>query len=296
MKTSSLGMATVLLAIMLTGGTWIFPQASMAAECAEQGELGVAQSCNKQLSWSYNPQTKSFESAGLNTSQGDPTGVKYAYQSYPVCDGGQTAASCGAATFTCPALTSGGPTGHRVGVIRWLLLPDGTKTPGPGESSTACDYPSRAVPVVDVEALARQQIEKAVSHPKITVAPPGGKTLVNIPTIFSAPDPKPVTLTITAPVPGTITAIPEYTWDFGDGLTGEGAGTPYDALVDPMKHPDNYLHAVYLKGGPKHITATLTWKVAFSLEGSNPVDLAPIVFTSATDIRVMTARARLYKS
>jgi len=150
--------------------------------------------------------------------------------------------------------------------------------------------------VADVQALARQQIEKAVTRPKITVAPPGGKTLVNIPTIFSAPEPTPVTLTITTPVPGTITAIPEYTWDFGDGLTGVGAGTPYLASVDPMKHPDSYLHAIYLKGGPKHITATLAWKVTFALQGTNPVDLAPIVFTNTTDIQVMTAKARLYKS
>jgi len=150
--------------------------------------------------------------------------------------------------------------------------------------------------VADVQALARQQIEKEVSHPKITVAPPGGKTLVNIPTIFSAPEPKPVTLAITTPVPGTITAIPEYTWDFDDDLTGVGAGTPYTASVDPAKHPDSYLHAVYLKGGPKHIVATLTWKVTFALEGTNPVDLAPIVFTNTTDVQVMTARSRLYKS
>jgi hypothetical protein len=79
--------------------------------------------------------------------------------------------------------------------------------------------------LANIEALAREEIEKAVSDPTITVAPPGGKTLVNIPTIFSAPDAKAVTLTITTPVPGTITAIPEYRWDMDDGLTGAGAAT-----------------------------------------------------------------------
>ena len=31
----------------------------------------------------------------------------------------------------------------------------------------------------------------------------------------------------TTPVPGDVHATPEYTWDFGDRLTGIGPGTPF---------------------------------------------------------------------
>jgi hypothetical protein len=229
----------------------------------------------------------------VKTGAGDPLGDKYVYESFNVCNGGSEGPDC-AAAHNCVPLTDGGSRGTRVGVVRWIMLPDGTKTPGAGEYSSACEYASESIPLVNVEALARQRLEKAVSHPTITVAPPGGKTLVNIPTIFSAPEPKPVNLTIITPVPGTIAAVPEYTWDFDDGLTGVGAGMPYSSSLDPVEHPDSYLHAVYVSGGTKHITATLTWHVTFTLDGNGSVDLAPIVFTQTANIQAMTAKARLY--
>lgn len=294
MRTSTIRVVvTALLATMLNTAIWLSPPRASAADCAKQGNYVKAESCDKKLAWAYNPATHSFDSTQRRTSAGDPTGDRYSYDKFNVCDGSQDTVSCGAAALTCPPLTAGGARGYRVGVVRWLLLPDGTKAPGAGELSTACDYPTKSIPRQDIDALARQQIEKVVTKPTITVTPPGGKTLVNIPTIFSAPDPRPVTLSITTPVPGSITAIPEYTWDFGDGLAGVGPGTPYDASVDPVESPDSYLYAVYVSGGPKHITATLTWHVIFALEGITPVDLAPIVFTSNADIRAMTAKSRL---
>jgi hypothetical protein len=284
--------ACSLMASLVTIG---LPSSASAGSCEKEGAPISASSCGQKLSWTYNPATKSFsDGSGLPARSSGPTGPQYTYDYLTVCGGGSEGLSCGAAIYTCRPLTPGGPFGYRWQVLRTLLLPDGTKSTTPGVTSYICDYPSTPVKVADVEALARQQIEKAVGHPSITVSPPGLKTLVNIPTIFSAPDLKPVTLTITTPVPGTITATPDYSWDFDDGLTGVGPGTPYNPSVDPMKDPDNYLHAIYQTGGPKHIVATLTWDVTFLLQGTTPVDLAPIVAHPSVDIQVMTAKPRLY--
>jgi hypothetical protein len=282
-----------MLSMALNIAVCVLPQSATAANCSKQDNWGKAESCNTHMAWTYNPKSSTFESAGTRTSVGDLAGDKYVYESFNVCSGDSEGPDC-AAAHNCLPLTDGGSRGTRVGVVRWLMRPDGTKTPGAGEHSSACEYPLESIPLANVEALARQRLEKAVSHPTITVAPPGGKTLVNIPTIFSAPEPKPITLTIITPVPGTIAAVPEYTWDFDDGLTGVGAGMPYSSSLDPVEHPDSYLHAVYLGGGTKHITATLTWHVTFTLEGNGSVDLAPIVFTQTADIQAMTAKARLY--
>ncbi|HRB99833.1 MAG TPA: hypothetical protein PKZ38_07135 [Dermatophilaceae bacterium] len=134
-----------------------------------------------------------------------------------------------------------------------------------------------------------------MGHPSISVQPPGGQTLVNIPTIFSAAEQRTTTLPITAPVPGQIKAVPSYSWTFGDGLTGTGSGHPFTPSIVPNETGNNgyYVVAVYRQPGTKSITATLRWDVTFTLQGFGTITLAPIVFTDTVQLNARTARAVL---
>ena len=125
--------------------------------------------------------------------------------------------------------------------------------------------------------------------------PPGGQTLVNIPTIFSAAEQRTTTLPITSPVPGQIKAVPSYSWTFGDGLTGAGSGHPFTPSIVPNETGNNgyYVVAVYRQPGTKSITATLRWDVTFTLQGFGTITLAPIVFTDTVQLHARTARAVL---
>ena len=64
-------------------------QPANAAACAKQANWGKAQSCDQKLAWNYNPESQSFDSAGVKTSAGDPAGDKYSYEYFNVCNGAQ---------------------------------------------------------------------------------------------------------------------------------------------------------------------------------------------------------------
>jgi hypothetical protein len=157
-------------------------------------------------------------------------------------------------------------------------------------------YPQTVVPASAVEAAVARDIRKRVGHPTITTSPPGGRTLVNIPTLYSTQRFDQVILPVTTPVPGSITAVPEWEWRFPDGSTGLGPGTPYDASVDPLVDPDHYVHTVYRTAGAQRVRMTLTWRVTFRLEDVLDVDLAPIAFTRTATTTALTAKNQLVAS
>ncbi|HEX2705043.1 MAG TPA: hypothetical protein VHM65_04735 [Candidatus Lustribacter sp.] len=146
--------------------------------------------------------------------------------------------------------------------------------------------------MADVQAAARRAMEREVGRPRITVQPPGGRTLVNFTTIFSAPAQQVRSLPITVPVPGSVTGSPSYAWDLGEGITGQGSGSAYVEGMSPNDGSTDglYVKARYRQPGLKSVTATLTWEVDFELAGWGAVPLAPIVFTSAAATTAREAR------
>lgn len=94
---------------------------------------------------------------------------------------------------------------------------------------------------VDITVLV-SQVFRELDWPgsELSVQPPGGKTLVNLETIFFTTNIKPTTKTVTlAGRNVTIEATPtSYSWDFGDGAneTTASAGHP---------HPDHDVFHVY---------------------------------------------------
>ena len=263
---------------------------SAAAACdAQSGWNGTASSCPGEIAWTYDPQARTFNKAGLRIGSLDrATGPRYEYEQSLRCGGDGL---CGASAFTCPVV--GGQRGLMYNAMAYLLENNGTRVPGaPPLQSLVCEYPGRSVPVAVVEAAAHEEIRKRVQAPTVTSAPPG-VSLVNLLTIYStAPQAEPV-IQISAPVPGEVRAVPEYVWDFGDGLTGVGPGLAYQPGDLPSTVPGKYLGATYLTAGVKQVRLTVTWRVQFRLDGLIDVPLAPIVFTGTEAKVVATARAAL---
>ena len=151
-----------------------------------------------------------------------------------------------------------------------------------------------------VVAAVRQALVKEVGRPRMRVQPPGGRTLVNLPVLYSAPAQHETVLQITVPLPGAITADPAYSWDLGDGQHGVGAGH--------RVHARRWIRAVRARGvitsrastrqvGSQRSTLTLTWAASIQLgagAGALTVPLDPITFTATSTIQTVSATNRLY--
>ena len=267
-----------------------------AAKCTGGGwgNGGIASTCPGFLKWTYDPRSHEFHGesalAGLQRDL-------YEYREVADCDSNTVdtpfEALCMRA-ISCPVRVDSN--GDRLASLRIVVYRRAIGSTAPWlEAQTACRYYGRTVTLAEVQTAARQEIERHVGHPSISVQPPGGQTLVNIPTLFSAAEQRTTTLPITAPVPGQIKAVPSYSWTFGDGLTGAGSGHPFTPSIVPNETGNNgyYVVAVYRQPGTKSITATLRWDVTFTLQGFGTITLAPIVFTDTVQLNARTARAVL---
>jgi hypothetical protein len=257
----------------------------------------VASTCEGKLGWSYDPAARTFGYGSVIASAkaDDP----YEYKQDFACDANSTnpgsAIGCSKA-FNCPTrLDPEGKPVPATRIVAFRRLKANPNDPWQATNTGVCKYAGRTVPMSDVMAAARQSIEKQVGRPSIIAQPPGGVTLVNFTSLFHAPFQDVTSLVITAPVSATITATPYYTWDLGDGITGEGAGHPYDQRFDPKspRSDDYYVKAVYRSRGTKHVTLTLTWNATISLNDSGAIPLEPILFTADTTTTAKTATARL---
>ena len=157
-----------------------------------------------------------------------------------------------------------------------------------------CVYTGRAIPLSEVTAAVREDLIKQVGRPRISVQP-ATRGLIRWPVVFSAPAERPVTLHITQPLPGDITADPAYSWDLGDGQHASGAGHGYTSAVDPTspQSDDYYVKGRYDQPGAHAVHLTLTWSATIHL-GDLDVDLDPIVFTDDATATVVSATNRLY--
>lgn len=122
--------------------------------------------------------------------------------------------------------------------------------------------------------VARQEVERLVPHPRVGVAPPGGRTLVNVQTVLWADTPADRSL-------GTVTLLGRFRvalriqiehveWVFGDGHTDSTntPGTPYR----PGEHcltvtcRGHYGH-IYKATGAMIVTAQVSWSGRYAVNG-----------------------------
>ena len=282
----------ILLTVIALVGVFIHASPASYALAGDEVDFGSTRAWTEssQFGWRYDPSSKQFSAKGsLRGSFDTPDGPRFEYVLSGRCADNTL---CGASAFTCPRI--GGVSGIRYRALAYRLSAVNERVFPPVGEASVCEYPGKSVPLAVVEAAAHEEIRKRIPVPSVVSSPPG-HSLVNLFTIFSTVPAAEQAITFTTPVPGEVRAVPEYVWDFGDGLTGSGPGTPFDPEVLPSKNKGYYLGATYTKPGSKHVALTVTWRVTFRLEGITSVPLAPIVMTASEDKLVATAKAVLVR-
>lgn len=132
--------------------------------------------------------------------------------------------------------------------------------------------------------------EALIEQPAITVNP-SPRGLVHLPVIASVEELQPVGFPVTNPVPGQVTGTPDYSWDFGEGVTFEGAGRAYDGTL-PSAKPDYYIAHAYHTRGAKTVTLAVEWHGIFTVAGIQ-VPLEPIELTYPNPVEIVEARSQL---
>ena len=206
MRARHLVSAMVALALSLPGAVVGTANAAVCSSSGLGGNTNAA-TCPGFLKWTYDPRSHEFHGesalAGLQRDL-------YEYREVADCDSNTVdtpfEALCMRA-ISCPVRVDSN--GDRLASLRIVVYRRAIGSTAPWlEAQTACRYYGRTVTLAEVQTAARQEIERHVGHPSISVQPPGGQTLVNIPTLFSAAEQRTTTLPITAPVPGQIKAVP----------------------------------------------------------------------------------------
>ena len=255
--------------------------------CSRSAFGSTGSSCGRQLGWTYDASNATLTARGKRVGSLDGKGSPFEYVIGSRC---QDETFCGAAAFTCPRVDN--LAGIRYRALAFALDAGGNRLLPPVSDASVCDYPGRSVPLSAVQAAVHEELRKRIPSPSVTSAPPG-VSLVNLLTIFSTTPAAEQAIAFAQPVPGEVRAVPEYTWDFGDGIHGVGPGKPFTSSVLPSKNPEYYTGAKYTQPGTKHVTLTVTWRVTFRLEGVQDIPLQPIVMTASEDKQIATARGVL---
>ncbi|OAA28347.1 PKD domain protein [Frankia sp. EI5c] len=132
--------------------------------------------------------------------------------------------------------------------------------------------------------------EELLPTPNVLIQP-AGNSFANLPAIVHTAVPPAFTFDVTEPVLATISAVPHYTWRFGDGESGPDApGRPYDPAISPREHPDAYVTHSYRRPGTYQVTLTVTWNGYFTVPGvAQAFPLADIALTATEPITVEEA-------
>jgi hypothetical protein len=131
-----------------------------------------------------------------------------------------------------------------------------------------------------------------ISPSPVSVQPPDGWTLVNIPTItHTTDDPQDLATTLLG-IPVTLRVDPDtFAWDYDDA-------TPPLVTTDPgAPYPDHTVHHTYTQPADQvTITLTTTWTARFRITGAptwTPVTGTATTTSTADPLRVYEARSRL---
>ncbi len=163
--------------------------------------------------------------------------------------------------------------------LLWAAFPEAA-----ADTNALCDPQAAAAAptLVQVQAALTNYLrEQALPRPTLVVAP-SGRSFANLPTVVYTPVPPSFVFNVDQPVLATITAVPHYRWDFGDGTAGpDSPGRPFDPAISPREHPDAYVSHPYRQPGTYTITLTVTWQGTFAVPGvGQAFPLEPVVLAA----------------
>jgi hypothetical protein len=263
------------------------------------GMAGAADGCTDFLSgcvttvrngvgWYYSAQERAFFSTPAAFA--GPTEPTFEYRYVPTCPANSPGSIGGVCAGALCTTSDGEP-----GVAFWQFSRPLGGGSGWSMQGTMCVPGERRVDLADVEAAARSIIEsrfREIAEPTIEMAPQGSG-LVNLPLLAWTDDPGEFRLDITQPLPGVISGTPQYEWVWSNGTTSQGAGRPYSPAVSPSEDPGYYVSSTYRQRGDAAVTLTVTWRGQVTVPGVQPVDIAPLVYTSSASLPVLEAKSVL---
>jgi hypothetical protein len=283
MKLRRIMVAAVLIFMVATPAQALGECTDFLSGCATTESDGIG--------WYYSAQERAFfQTPGSFQPGSDKPNLEWAY--VPACDGNDpdstTSGLCTGALCTAP---TGDP-----GVLFWQFSRRLNPPGGAWElKGSQCLAGERRVDLADVEAEVRRVVEerfREIAEPSIDMAPASG-ALVNLPVLAWTADRGDVTLDITQPLPGRITATPQYAWEWSNGVTASGPGRPYSPDLSPTTNPGSYVSSTYDRPGQARVTLTVRWNGQVSVPGVPPVDIDALVYTSSASVAVREARSVL---
>jgi hypothetical protein len=275
---------------LLTGAAVLGLGLTAWAADRDWGTGGDSYTTDSGFGWYYSAAQRSFFKTPTSFEPG-AGGPELQWTYVPTCDGntpGGNSDACQGALCTAP----GGEPGVTFWVFSRPIDPPGADWDTVG---TQCIPGEQRVDLADVEAQIRGIIEdkfREIAEPRLQVAPEAGG-LVNLPVLAWTDDPGELTLDFEQPLPGSIRATPSYDWSWSNGTQSTGSGRPYTPALSPSATPDHYVHSVFTERGDGSVSLTVTWQGAVTVPGIAPIDIAPLVYTSAATFSVREARAQL---
>lgn len=229
--------------------------------------------------------------------QRSSTPTRYESRWVVACDGNSIVAgdeiiTCGYATAFCAHRGEPGPLAYRwqrqVAPVRteWRVV----------GSSCFGSVPPPGRPALTVEQVRSAFARTPFKPPVLRVQPPGGETLVNLPTFFEAAFPGPGyglgqvhSVTLLGRSVRIRVASVRYVWEFGDGsapITTWSAGGPW---------PDGDVSHTYSKPGVVEVRVSAVYRGEYAADGGpwQPVESPVTISAPASRLAVLTAHNRL---
>ncbi len=211
-------------------------------------------------------------------------------------DVGNEFTRCGYALSACRDSTGGGPLSN---VYRRQVSPSVGHWQLVDSTCFAPTAPTAAVPGrpgVTVEQVRAAFARTPFKRPVVGIQPPGGRTLINLPTYVEAVMPaagygpgQVHTVTLLGRAVRIRVLSAGYTFDFGDGtpvLRTQSAGGPY---------PDGDVRHTYTRDGVVWVKVSAAYRGEYSVDGSawRPVGQTVTLNAAPVRLEVVTAPARL---
>lgn len=240
----------------------------------------------------------SFSTSGANVWRGTTSTVRYETRWVLACEGnsvdsGDEVSACGYATAACQRRGEPGPLTYQ---WRRQVAP----TVGSWQQVGSTCFPERVPrpmrPALTMESVRSAFARTPFKRPVLVVQPPGGLTLVNLPTFFEASYPSPGygpghvhTVTLLGRSVRIGVSSVEYRWVFGDGtpvLATASAGGSW---------PNGDVQHVYTRAGRYSVQVKAVYRGRYSVDGGPwlPVDSAVTLAAPPVTLTVATAHNHL---